>query len=419
MQHVIDRKADGYILLGVTRSFLSTLIVNKSDVSISDFTFLAKMISDPEAIISNKNRGFDGINDVIADAKKHKQVWIGPGTGSRDHLMAIKSWGKLGIKGEWVDYKSGPQAILAMMRDEAPIYVGNPADISGKKDLKVIALAAETRHKGLPDVETFKENGIDLVESMWRGYAFKKGTPAVAIKYMSDVLKKVTEDPEWKEYCESVFAFSDYLPPRDFSKEVEVESKETKDLLNSVGLLNSYVKKGIVPLWVVAILFALIIVLLLLVIFRFDFRKLSFNVLFAGFFIWVAGFFYYQTMLFDIPKGLNITNPALIPGIWCVALLIFSIWNIYNELKGKNKPFKPGNVRLVSKILVALLLYFVAIPFVGYFLSTPVFLLAAMYILKYRKWTIMVINAFGFVLFSYFIFELLLKIDLPLGILLI
>jgi len=39
MQYVVDRKADGYTLLGVTKSFLSTLLVNKSNVAISDFLF--------------------------------------------------------------------------------------------------------------------------------------------------------------------------------------------------------------------------------------------------------------------------------------------------------------------------------------------------------------------------------------------
>ncbi len=415
MQYVVDRKADGYTLLGVTKSFLSTLIVNKSDVSISDFSFLAKMISDPEAIITNKERGFNTILDVVQDAKKHKQNWIGPGTGSRDHLMAIKTWKKLGIEAEWVDYKSGPQSILAMMRDEAPIYVGNPADITGKKDLKIVTLAAKVRHKGLPDVETFKERGIDLVESMWRGFAFKKGTPEQAIKYMSDVLEKVSKDQEWKDYCESVFAFSDYTPPKEFSRQVESESKETVELLKNAGLLNSYIKKGVFSLWVVGILIWLVIVFGLLILVRFDIKKINFNILLAGFFMWVAAFFYYQTMLFDIPEGLNITSPALIPRIWSIALFVFSVWNIYNELEGKNKPYKPGNIRLVSKILIVLILYFIMIPQIGYFLSTPVFLLMSMYILMYRKWWIMIINAFGFVLFSYLVFELLLKIDLPLG----
>jgi hypothetical protein len=51
----------------------------------------------------------------------------------------------------------------------------------------------------------------------------------------------------------------------------------------------------------------------------------------------------------------------------------------------------------------------------GYFLSTPLFILAAMYFLNYRKMALMSINAFGFVLFSYLIFNKLLHIDLPLG----
>jgi tripartite-type tricarboxylate transporter receptor subunit TctC len=140
MQYVMDRNADGYILLGVTKSFLSTLIVNKSDVSISDFQFLANMISDPEVLISNKKNGFNSIDDVVNQAKilNGKQVWIGPGTGSRDHLMAMKTWKTIGIKAQWVDYKSGPQSILAMLRNEAPVYVGNPSEILGKPELEII-----------------------------------------------------------------------------------------------------------------------------------------------------------------------------------------------------------------------------------------------------------------------------------------
>lgn len=421
MQYVIDRKADGYILLGVTKSFLSTLIVNKSDVSILDFNFLANMISDPEAIISNKVNNFNSIGDIIEQAKELNggQVWIGPGTGSRDHLMALKTWAKLGIDAQWVDYKSGPQSILAMMRNESPVYVGNPADISGKNDLKVIGLAAPHRHSGLPNVATFEESGFDLVESMWRGYAFKKGTPDQAIKYISEVLEKVTKDPEWLDYCESVFAFSDYMGPNEFSDKVKLESKETVELLKKAGLLNSYVRKGILPLWLVALLIGFVLILIFLFIFKFNFQKLNYNILFSGFFIWVALFFFYQTMLFDIPTGLNITSPALIPRIWAISLFFFGIWNIINEIKGRNKPFKPGNLKLVGKILLALLVYFIAIPQIGYFFSTPLFLLVGMYILKYRKWPIMIINALGFVLFSYLVFELLLKIDLPLGSLLI
>lgn len=96
MNYVMDKQADGYTLLEVTKLFISTVIVNKSDISMSDFQFLANMISDPEALISNKENGFQSIDDIISQSNEMNgdQVWLGTGTGGRDHLMALKH-GKL------------------------------------------------------------------------------------------------------------------------------------------------------------------------------------------------------------------------------------------------------------------------------------------------------------------------------------
>jgi len=417
MQFVMDKKADGYSLLGVTKSFLSTLIVNKSDVVISDFLFLSNMISDPEAIITSKQSGFSTVEDVVGNAKglNGKQVWIGPGTGSRDHLMAMKCWEILKIKADWVDYKSGPQSVLAMLRNEAPIYVGNPSDIIGKDDLRVIAIAANNRLESLPEIPTFKESGYDINESMWRGFAVKKGIPPQAVQYLSGVLKKVSQDPKWIDYCRNVYSFPDFLDTKTFSEKIDNEMAETIIYLREVGLLNSYVKNGVIPLGLMAIIFALFIYFVLLLLVGFKVKKFTYNLVLSGLFIWISVFFIYQTFLFDIPKGLNITSPALIPRIWSVLLFITSIWNLVNELKGKNKRIRSGRVILVGKILLALLIYFIAIPQVGYFLSTPFFLLAGFYILKYHKWPVMITYSFGFVLFSYVVFQVLLRIDLPLG----
>lgn len=417
MQYVVDRKADGYTLLGVTKSFLSTLLVNKSNVAISDFLFLANMVSDPEAIITNKQRGFKSINDVVVREKKlnDKQIWIGPGTGSRDHLMAMKCWESMGIKAQWVDYKSGQQAVLAMLRNEAPVYVGNPSDILGKDDLQVLAIAADNRLQNMPQVPTFKEEGYDINESMWRGFAIKKGTSPQAVKYLSNVLKKVSQDPEWVTYCKDNYVFSDYLGSKAFSKKIKTEMSEIVVYLKKAGLLNSYVKKGVLPLWLMAVVFALLIFIVLFMFIRFNFKRFTFNLLLSGLFIWISIFFFYQTLLFDIPKGLNITNPALIPRLWSILLLITSIWNLVYELEGRNNPLKSGRIKLTGKMVAALLIYFITIPWIGYFLSTPFFLLAGFYILKYCKWPVMITYSLGFVLFSYVVFQMLLHIDLPLG----
>ena len=416
MQYVMDKKADGYTMLGVTKSFLSTLVVNKSNVAISDFLFLSNMISDPEAVITNKASGYKSLQDVVDKAKEEgRQVWIGPGTGSRDHLMALKCREILGINGQWVDYKSGPQSVLAMLRNEAPVYVGNPSDILGKDDLKILAIAAENRLESLPDVPTFKESGYDINESMWRGFAVKKGTSEIATAYLSEVLKKVSQDEEWIAYCREVYSFPDYLDSKTFSKRIDDETAETIAYLKKAGLLNSYVNKGPVPLLMMAVIFALFIFFVLMLITGFKVKRLTYNLILSGVFVWISVFFFYQTFLFKIPEGLNITSPALIPRLWSVLLFVTAIWNLVNELKGKYKPVKSGRIKLTGKILLVLVLYFIAIPYAGYYLSTPFFLLAGFYILKYRKWPVMIAYGFGFVVFSFVVFQLLLKIDLPLG----
>lgn len=415
MQHVLDMKADGYTLLGVTKSFLSTVMVNKSKVKLDDFQFIANMVSDPEALISNKERNFGSLSDIIQDSKKEEmQVWIGPGTGSRDHMMALKTWETLGIEAKWIDYKSGPQSVLAMLRDESAVYVGNPADTKGKSSLDIISIASEKRLNSLPDVPTFKEQGYDLNESMWRGFAFKKGVPKEAIEYVTKVLQEVVNDDEWIAYCDDTFVFSNFEMQEEFTNRIAEEVEETNYYLNKAGLLVAYQKESPIHILLVLLIVSIVVFFFLLAFNKFQIRKINYDQMVAGGIIIISLLFYYQTVLFQIPGTVNITSPSLIPRIWIIILILLSVMLI---VKSRNKTYERSNSspKTVLIIIAYLLVYLVAMQWLGYFFTTPVFILLTMYLLKYRKTAMMTINAFGFVLFSYFIFSKLLHIDLPLG----
>jgi len=302
------------------------VMVNKSKVSPDDFQFIASMVSDPEALISNSDRNFKSLQDIIQDAQgEEQQVWIGPGTGSRDHLMALKSWETLGIEAKWIDYKSGPQSILALLRDESAVYVGNPADIKGKSDLDIISIASSERLASLPDVPTFLEQGYDLNESMWRGFAFKKGVPPEAIDYVTSVLQDIVNDEEWKDYCNETFVFSNFVIGESFAAKIAKEIEETNHYLNQAGLLSDYHKDSPFPLLLVLLIIVGIIFILLLAFNKFHIRNINYDQFIAGGLISISLFLYYQTMLFQVPLMENITDPALIPRIWIFILLFFEI----------------------------------------------------------------------------------------------
>ena len=415
MQHVLDMEPDGYTLLGVTKSFLSTIMVNKSKVNLNDFQFIANMVSDPEALISNKARGFKSLNDIIADAKsKKEQVWIGPGTGSRDHLMALVTSEALGIDVKWIDYKSGPQSVLALLRDEAGVYVGNPADTKGKNSLEIVSIASVVRLASLPDIPTFKEQGYNITESMWRGFAFKKGVQEDAVDYVTTVLQNVVNDPEWQKYCDETYVFSDFEATKEFTNRVNREVGETNYYLNKAGLLVDYQAESPVYMGIVLLIILIGVTILLLAVNNFSFGKINYDQYIAGGIITIALFFYYQTILFQIPDSLNVTSPSLIPRIWIAILVMISLVLIFRS-KGIKIDRRKYNPRIVLIIIAFLVLYLIAMQWVGYAISTPLFIIGTMYLLVYRKFAFVVINAFGFVLMSYFIFNNLLHIDLPLG----
>ena len=59
--------------------------------------------------------------------------------------------------------------------------------------------------------------------------------------------------------------------------------------------------------------------------------------------------------------------------------------------------------------------YFLVMPFLGYFLSTFIFIVLILHMLSYKKKGLSWLLAGGWVVFSYYLFYKLLYIQLPLG----
>lgn len=203
-EYVLSQPADGYTLFAVTRSNIANLISTGSDMDPFTLDWMALLVSDPEALIISTKSKLQTVPEIIADAKARpgKQIWIAP--PGIDEYMTYKFWEKAGITGAFVPFDSGAQAMAAVIGGQGQVYVGNPADLAGKPDLKMIAIAAEKRLAQFPNIPTLKElglQGMDM-ESIWRGFTVKKGTPADIVKWYDDLFEKITNDPDWKAFFE-------------------------------------------------------------------------------------------------------------------------------------------------------------------------------------------------------------------------
>ncbi len=201
MEYVSAGKADGYTLMYMTKSNISTLVTTNSDLDPMAFDWISLLQIDPECVITNKKTPVHTWEQVVADAKAKNgnQLWLGPAAGGLDHVTAQAIWKEAGIKAKWVPFESGGKAKAALMGEQGVTYVGNPGEIIGKPDFMVAALCLDERLPQFPDVPTFKELGLNNLENeiIWRGFAVKKGTPDSVIAWYDDLFEKVSKDPEW------------------------------------------------------------------------------------------------------------------------------------------------------------------------------------------------------------------------------
>lgn len=229
-EYVLSQPADGYNLMAVTKTLIANHVKDEFDVDPMSLDWIAFLINDAEAIITNANSKIKTIQDIIADAKARpgQQIWVAP--PGVDEVMTYKFWDKVGITGKYVPYDAGGQAMAAVIGQQAEVYVGNPVDVRGKPDLMLAAISAEKRFAQFPTVPTLKESGISGLdaESFWRGFALKKGSPANVIAWYDDLFAKITADADWRQFNEKDGMEVVHYKKDAFNKIIASEIKDFK-----------------------------------------------------------------------------------------------------------------------------------------------------------------------------------------------
>ena len=242
IKHILKSRADGYQLAYVTRSNIGKIVSSGAAIDVNDLSWLAMMVSDPEAIITLKSASVNTWEQVVADAKAKngKQIWVGPAAGGNDHIMAMKTWKIAGIGAKWVPYASGGKAMAALMGERGIAYVGNPQDVIGRPDLKVAVISNPSRIGGdFADVPTFKELGYKGLDTqiMWRGFMVKKDVPKEAYDFYMGLFEKINKDPKWQAYIKKGGATPVLYKEDKFLEIVKKDKEVFTETLKDLGVI--------------------------------------------------------------------------------------------------------------------------------------------------------------------------------------
>ncbi len=122
------------------------------------------------------------------------------GVGSIQHLTALVIQKKRGIDWMHVPYRGGAAAIRAVVSNESNVILNGALPtipFVAQNQLKGIAVSGDKRLEQLPNLPTFKEIGMPIVETgSWQGFLASKGTPAAMVARLNTELRKVIQNPE-------------------------------------------------------------------------------------------------------------------------------------------------------------------------------------------------------------------------------
>ncbi|RLA88319.1 MAG: hypothetical protein DRG20_06295 [Deltaproteobacteria bacterium] len=117
-------------------------------------------------------------------------------------------------------------------------------------------------------------------------------------------------------------------------------------------------------------------------------------------------------------RGLPSEDLLLVnPLIYSIAIILVIV--IFNELKVKKNELQKKGVlakRNVTYIFILIIiLYLISMNFIGYLISTILFLVIGLYILGVRKKRDLILLPLSVAFFFFFLFSFLLHVPLPLG----
>jgi tripartite-type tricarboxylate transporter receptor subunit TctC len=169
-----------------------------------DIAPITQLVTLPSALSVNPGLRINSVAALVALIKANpgKYNFASIGNGSLSHLAMEAIAIKAGTRLVHVPYPGSPQAILAVIRDDAqmaclPAISVTPQAKAGK--VKILAVTTAKRSPYLPDVPTLKESGIDVEADAWNGLIAPGETPKTLIDKINKDVVAIIRAPELRD----------------------------------------------------------------------------------------------------------------------------------------------------------------------------------------------------------------------------
>ncbi|MCT8137149.1 tripartite tricarboxylate transporter substrate binding protein [Anaerobacillus sp. CMMVII] len=197
------------------------------------------VLDEGNAFLVKGDSPFNSLEDLISHAKANpNQVTVATEIGAHTYMQLLAFQNTTDTELRLVDAGGAADKIAALLGghvDILPTQLGLVQAYIESGDMKALGVISEERLPEMPEVPTFKEQGVDAVVNKLFYWGFPKGTPEEIVNKFSAAMEKViTTNEEFKTSSESHIVTPTFMGPAEAVEYMTKVREQYQELYNSM-----------------------------------------------------------------------------------------------------------------------------------------------------------------------------------------
>lgn len=247
MAYINTKKGDDYELIVYSPPVIINTINKTYSQPYSSITPIAKLITDYQVFIVQKDSPYKTLKDLLDDIKKNPgavKFAGGSSPGSMDHLAFCKVAKVAGINPKdlvYVAFSGGGEALTTLLGGNVAFVSSGTGEVLSHIEagtVRALAISSPKRMGGpLKNVPTVKEAGVNTTYEVWRGVFGAPDMSKEAQAWWAKTIKKMITTKTWKESLEKLQWGDAYADAKEFEKFLVDEEKSYRELMTDLGFV--------------------------------------------------------------------------------------------------------------------------------------------------------------------------------------
>lgn len=240
MSYVMSQPADGYNLMTVTGTTTFAFAQGQIPFQPDDFDFIRALQSEPSAVAVRADSDLETLDDFVGRLTEDPSSLSvgGFATAGFHQFVYFRLQEEAGFEAAWVPFEGGNEAAFALLGGHVDAILMTPSSALSQVEsgeIRLLGISTEERDEYFPDVPTFREQGYEVVEAIWRGVAARGGTPPEVLERLSATLDDIEESDEWRAFMEANKQSRPGWTAEEFRAQVENEISTRRQFLEAAG----------------------------------------------------------------------------------------------------------------------------------------------------------------------------------------